>query len=35
MSGKGDPDLLKPRIVKYPLLELEIRKSQAMPLTSL
>lgn len=26
MSGKGDPDLLKPRIVKYPLLELEIRK---------
>jgi NAD+ kinase len=26
MSGKGDPDLLKPRIVQYPLLELEIRK---------
>ncbi|WP_434749497.1 NAD kinase [Paenibacillus amylolyticus] len=26
MSGKGDPGLLKPRIVQYPLLELEIRK---------
>ncbi|CAH1201706.1 MULTISPECIES: NAD kinase [Paenibacillus] len=26
MSGKGDPELLKPRIVQYPLLELEIRK---------
>jgi NAD+ kinase len=26
MSGKGDPERLKPRIVEYPLLELEIRK---------
>ena len=31
MSGKGDPERLKPRIVEYPLLELEIRKNQVTP----